>query len=73
LRDQFAAVKPKKEDSSKETKFDGTQVLGIILQHWFLVNLSFQLPKFKNKDEDENNSSTYSDFDLKCKGPVPSP
>lgn len=48
-------------------------MLNIILRHWFLVNLIFQLPKFEDKDEDEDNFSTKSNLDLKCKGSVPSP
>jgi hypothetical protein len=44
-----------------------------MLRHWFLVDLSFQLLKSKDEDEDEYNSSTKFDPYVKCKGLIPSP
>jgi hypothetical protein len=41
LRDLSTVVKLKKEDPRKETEFGATQVIVIIPQHWFLVNLTF--------------------------------
>ncbi len=45
----------------------------IILQHWFLVNLSFQLLESKDKNEEEDNSSIELVIDVKHKGSIPSP
>ncbi len=53
-------------------KFGAAQVVNIILQHWFLVDPTFQLPKPKNKDEKEDNFSTKFDLDMKNKGPTTS-
>jgi hypothetical protein len=43
-------------------------VLDIILQHWFLIDSSFQLSKSEDKDEDEDTSSTKLNPDSKRKG-----
>jgi hypothetical protein len=49
--DLSAIVKPRKNKIGKEIDAGAAHVLDIILRHWFLVDLSFQLPKFKNEDE----------------------
>jgi hypothetical protein len=70
LRDLSTVVKPNKENLGKETKFDATQVVVIIPQHWFLVNLTFQLLESKDEDEGEDNSSTKPNPNMKRKGPT---
>jgi hypothetical protein len=70
LRDLSIVEKLKNEDLGKEIKFCGTLMLDIILRHWFLINLNFQLPK--SKDKDENTSSIESDFNINCQGLEPS-
>jgi len=70
LKDLSIVEKLKNEDLGKEIKFCGTLMLDIILRHWFLINLNFQLPK--SKDEDENTSSIESDFNINYKGLEPS-
>ncbi len=53
-------------------KFDVAQVVNIILQHWFLVDLTFQLSEFEDEDEKEGSSSIESNFNVKSKGPTTS-
>jgi hypothetical protein len=65
-------VKPKKEDYGEETKFNGVEVLDIIFQYWFPIDSNFQLLEFKDKDENEDNSSTKQNPDMNCKGLIPS-
>jgi hypothetical protein len=71
LRDLSIIFKPIKENSSKEIKFGGAQLLNIILQHWFPINPNFQLSKSEDEDEDKNSSSIKPNLDLKCKGLIP--
>jgi hypothetical protein len=61
-------VKPKQENLGKETKFGVAQVVVIILQHWVLVNLTFQLLESKDKDEEEDNFSIKPNPNMKKKG-----
>ncbi len=49
-------------------EFGGAQVIDIILQHWFPINLTFQLSKSEYKDEKEDNFSIELDLDVKSKG-----
>jgi hypothetical protein len=39
-----------KKEYGKEKKFGAAHMLDIILRHWFLVDPSFKLPKFEDKD-----------------------
>ncbi len=48
------------------------QVFKIIFQHWFSIDLSFQLPESKDEDENEDTSSIELDPNVKCKGQKPS-
>jgi hypothetical protein len=58
----------KKKCLGKEMEFGGAQVIDIILQHWFPINLTFQLSKSEYKDEKEDNFSIELDLDVKSKG-----
>jgi hypothetical protein len=72
--DLSAIVKQKQKNKiGKEIEPGAAHVLDIILRHWFLVDLSFQLPKSKDEDENEDNFSTKPNLDVKRKGLVPSP
>ncbi len=73
LWDLSVAIKLKKKNSNKEIEFGVTHMLNIILQHWFLVDLSFQLLEFKDEDEKKDSFSIELVSNVKCKGLVPSP
>lgn len=63
----------KKKDYGNKTKFGVAQIVDIILWHWFLVNSTFQLLEFEDKDEKEDNFSIELNLNVKCKGPTPFP
>ncbi len=55
LQDLSTTSKTKKENLGKEIEFGVAQVVDTILWHWLLVDPTFQLSKFENENEEEDN------------------
>jgi hypothetical protein len=66
LWDLSTIIKLEKENLRKETKFNVTQVINIILWNWFPIDLTFEAPK--SNDEDDDNSSIDINTNVKRKG-----
>jgi len=49
---------PNKSNMTKDAKFEGAQILDIVIWKWFLVDLSLWLPDSKEEEESEENSPT---------------